>query len=292
MQPYDRFRQRGAGAIDTSDERRSLYEAHLELVEDVLRRVASRRCLSADEAEDFVSWARLRLLEDDCAALAKFRGRSSFKTYLVTVVQNLFRDYRISKWGKWRPSAKARRLGVVAVRLERMVHRDGIGFDEAAETLRRNHGVEASVSELAELVGELPPRVPHREVGEAPLDTVAEDGRVEARIRNGERAELVERAEAALAGALRALDPEDRLVLKMRFEDGFTVATIARTLGLEQKPLYRRIARSLGSLRSGLEERGVAREAVTELLGWSRLDLDVDYGVSGGESRRARPSQG
>jgi len=258
----------------------------------VLRRVAARRCLSVDEAEDFSSWARVKLLEDDCAILGKFRGRSSLKTFLVTVLQNLFRDYRIAKWGKWRPSAKAKRLGVEAVRLETLLYRDGLGFEEAAEILRRNHGVRASIAELAELAGELPPRMPRRTVGEGALSSVEEDGRVETRVRNEERWAAAERAEQGLAGALRCLDPEDRLILKMRFEDGLTVATIARTLGLDQKPLYRRIERCLSALRAGLEEHGVGAETVTELLGWNRLELCVDYGDLALETGVPRPSQG
>lgn len=268
------------------------------MIEGLLRRVAARRCLSADEAEDFSSWARVKLLEDDCAILGKFRGRSSLKTFLVTVLQNLFRDYRIAKWGKWRPSAKAKRLGVDAVRLETLLYRDGLSFDEAAEILRRNHGVSASIAELAELAGELPPRMPRRTVGEGALGTLAElaelaeDGGVDARVRDEERWAAAERTEEGLGGALRGLDPEDRLILKMRFEDGLTVATIARTLGLDQKPLYRRIERCLSALRAGLEQRGVAAETVTELLGWNRLELRVDYGDLALETGAPRPSHG
>ena len=55
------------------------------------------------------------------------------------------------------------------------------------------------------------------------------------------------------------LEPESRLILKMHFEDRLTVAAIARTLGLDQKPLYRRIDRCLGSLRDESRRRRVHR---------------------------------
>jgi len=45
------------------------------------------------------------------ALLAKFEGRSSLRTFLTVVIQRLFLDHRISAWGKWRPSAEARRGG-------------------------------------------------------------------------------------------------------------------------------------------------------------------------------------
>lgn len=273
--------------IEPSADPRSPYEIHLDLIEGVIGWIARRRCLSEDEGEDFSSWVRVRLLEDDCAVLRKFQARSSFRTYLVTVVQNLFRDYRIAKWGKFRPSAQARRLGTTAIRLEILMVRDGIPFEEAAEILRRNHGVEESTAELARLAGKLPARVPTRSPSgagdEEVLASLSESAEAtrpagpEERLRERERTETQERVQTGLRSALRALEPEDRLILKMHFEDGFTVAAVARTLGLEQKPLYRRIGRSLGTLRAELEARGVDAEAATDLLGWTELSIRVEY---------------
>ena len=79
---------------------------------------------------------RLRFIENDYAAIRKFRGESSLGTYLTVVVAMLVRDYRVQRWGRWRPSAAARRLGDVAVRLETLVRRNGQAVHEAAETLR------------------------------------------------------------------------------------------------------------------------------------------------------------
>jgi RNA polymerase sigma factor for flagellar operon FliA len=79
-----------------------------------------------------------------------------------------------------------------------------------------------------------------------------------------ERGDLVTRR---LAGALAALAPQDGLILKLRFDDGFTVGQIARVLRLEEKPLYRRLERILGGLRERLESEGVAAAEVAELLG-------------------------
>src|SRR5438045_4333623 len=38
-------------------------------------------------------------------------------------------------WGKWRPSAEAKRLGEKAITLERLLTRDGFSYGEALETL-------------------------------------------------------------------------------------------------------------------------------------------------------------
>ena len=264
---------------------RVLFERELPLIERVLAATCRRRGLFDHEADEFSSWARVKLLEDDCAILSKFGGRSTFKTYLVTVVQNLFRDYRISRWGRWRPSAQARRLGVTAVRLERLVHRDGFGFDEAARLLENNYGERRSAVELARLAGELPARTSRRVEsvpGEEELATLGEAGQVsgeaaEERLHTSERRERAARLETALAHAMEGLDAEDRVILRMHFEDGCTVARVARTLQLDQKPLYRRIDRCLKNLRARLEEAGVTAATVADLLGWDALALEVDY---------------
>lgn len=62
----------------------------------------------------------------------------------------------------------------------------------------------------------------------------------------------------ALEDALAALEPADRLLLRMRFEDDFSVPQIARALGKASPfPLYRRIESLLSTLRSSLNGSGV-----------------------------------
>lgn len=63
---------------------------------------------------------------------------------------------------------------------------------------------------------------------------------------------------AALESALARLDPGDRLLLRLRFEDGLSVPEIARFLG-EDSPfrLYRRIEKILAGVRKTLETGGV-----------------------------------
>ena len=111
----------------------NIYSEHSDTIESVLAYTRRAHRLSADDGDEFSSWVRLRLLEDDGAILAKFRGLSTFKTFLVTVIQRLFLDWRIKEWGKWRPTADARRLGPVAIELERLVLRDHLEFERVEQ---------------------------------------------------------------------------------------------------------------------------------------------------------------
>jgi len=258
--------------------------------EAILARLSRRKCVSADESEDFRSWARVRLIEQEATLLAKFRGKSSLDTYLVTVVHNLLLDYRISKWGKYRPSAAAKRLGSVAMRLEMLLVREGLSFDEAAEVLRRNEGVSATVEELSAIAQKLPTRLPRRFEGEETLARVRGSERAEDRALRGEAATAASRVEEALDAALLTLSAEDRLILKLHVQDGFSVADVSRTLHLVQKPLYRRLGQLTDKLRRELEARGISREDVDQIGEWQDLDIDVDYHLTD-ELPPARPSK-
>lgn len=264
-------------------------EANLPLAEQVIELVCRRKCQSLDEVEEFTSWARLRFLGDDGAIFKKFQGKSSLSTYLTTVVLNLFRDYRIEKWGKWRPSSKARRLGVTAVRLETLLWRDGISISEAIQILRCNFGSSESEGELREVAAMLPQRPPRRFVNEEEiLDRGVIDG-VEDRVRHREASITAIHIGRLLADELKQLPSEDRLILKLWAEDGFTVAGIAKTLGLDQKSLYRRLDRLKLQLRHRLESDGIHREEVREVIEWPGVALRIDYGV--GETSSPHSSQ-
>ena len=63
---------------------------------------------------------------------------------------------------------------------------------------------------------------------------------------------------ALLASAISALDERDQLLLTLRFEDGFGLEEIARTLGMSTRfHVHRRLKRLLGLLRDALRRQGV-----------------------------------
>jgi RNA polymerase sigma factor for flagellar operon FliA len=253
----------------------NLYSEHAETIEAVLSYVRRAHRLSADDGDEFASWARLRLLEDDCAILRKFRGLSTFKTFVVTVIQRLFLDWRIKEWGKWRPTADARRLGPVAIELERLILRDGVDFEQAVETLV-SKGTALTRNECERVWRELPRRAGRQRAGEATLESVPAP-RSDDSIELDEQSANADRARRALSAALPALAPQEQLIIRLRFQDGITVARIAQLLGEEQKPLYRRIEQILTKLRASLTTAGVTAEAVRDLLGNPVVELGTIF---------------
>ncbi len=268
----------------TSEE---LFLSKLQLIERIVASICRRHGFFGDEADEFDAWVKLKLIDKDYAALRKFQGKCLLKTYLTTVIANLFRDYLIQKHGKWRSSAMAKRRGPEAVRLESLLYRQGLSVSEAVESLKRNLGVEASREALEDLAARLPVRLPRRFEGEDRLNRLPENGKVEQRVRDRERADTVERLEDALQRALARLAHEDRLILKLWLE-GISIAAIAKRLGLAQRRLYTRRDKSLKELATDLKREGLGAAKIRELLGWEGLELQLGLSDEKNDPKDAR----
>jgi RNA polymerase sigma factor for flagellar operon FliA len=254
--------------------------SNLAVIDSVVRYVCHRHKLGGSEAEDFGSEVKLRLVENDYEVFRRFKQRSRLRTYLTVVIQRIYLDYRNHLWGKWRPSAEAVRLGSLAIRLERLLARDGLRFDEACEALRTNEGVMATESDLAEIAVRLPQRSRRSFVGDDALESVAAmDGGLDDRILSKERQATTRRVLSALSEAVQTLGDQDRLILRLKFQEGLGVADIARALHLEQKPLYRRVDALLQQLRAALEAAGIDRLEAVEIV--NREDEDISLALIG-----------
>lgn len=261
-----------AGSVD-SRSYEDLLVANLDLIDAAVAFIARRHRLSSDESQEFACDVRLKLIEHDYAVLRKFEGRSSLRTYLTVVIQRLFLDRRAAQWGKWRPSALARREGRTAMLLEQLTARQGMSFDQACSVLESVHVAGAGRAALKALYDRLPARSRRHFVGEEALRHVcAADGHPEAGIRIEAGAATASRAVRALAAQLARLSPGDRQIIDMRYAQGMSVADIARSTSRDPKLLYRRLQRLLDDLRRLLEAQGVSRAEVAEVIGCRELD--------------------
>ena len=115
--PYHWRDSRGGAAVAEVSEagemtHEQLFLSQLAVIERVIAWVCARRGLRGADAEDFGSLVKHRLIEQDYEVLAKFEGRSSLKTYLAAVINRLYLDFQVQRFGKWRPSAQARQASL------------------------------------------------------------------------------------------------------------------------------------------------------------------------------------
>ncbi|MEO7963155.1 MAG: sigma-70 family RNA polymerase sigma factor [Gemmatimonadaceae bacterium] len=241
---------------------------HLDYIDRTSRYLTRRAGIRSDEADDCVSWIKLRLIENDYAAIRKFRGESGFKTFVTTVVAKLVLDYRVQLRGRWRPSAKALRLGPIAEELERLLHRECLIFEEAMNVMRSSTITPPSEKDLREIYRQLPPRLPLRpelvDVDESISESASD--RADKLLEAGERQRRMEEMSVALRMEIDRLPPNDRVALLMDVVDGVSIAGIARVLGVLQRPLYDRLKSLRKSLRTRMHLRGISDDDVRALF--------------------------
>jgi RNA polymerase sigma factor (sigma-70 family) len=232
----------------------------------VLRQVARRHRLTREDSEDFLQSAHLKLIERDYEVFRRFKGRSSLRTYLVVVCTRLLLDWRVERYGKWRPSMAAIRLGEAAVLAERLIYRDGFSIDGAFETVRQRYAA-MEAAELQRMFDLLPARESRRTVSDQMLDEVAAPPAadpIEALQREG----AARRIGDILRQAVKALPPDDQRLLRHRYSEGRTIPSLAESLGVEPKALYRRFETVLRRLRRTLAEAGVTSPAAIATGTW------------------------
>lgn len=241
--------------------------ANFQWTQRAIHALGRRQQMSNEDTDDFSSWVLLKLLENDYGILRQFRGESSLKTYLTVVIAMLYREYRVISWGRWRPSASARKAGRAAVLLETMVYRDGYNRDQAILTLMASGITTLGRRQLSTMFESLPRRTPRRVF--YPLDAIA----ASSGSANAEDLVLVQEslkeqcaAAASLNLAMENLPRMERKIIRMRFLEELSVADIARRLQLPQKSLYRRLERTLASMRKYLEKSGLSVAEVRSLL--------------------------
>jgi RNA polymerase sigma factor (sigma-70 family) len=244
-----------------------LLTSQYELIERVIAFTARRYHLNDTDAQEFHSHVLLKLVEDDYQVFKKWRRQSNLRTYLTSVIQHQCLDFRTAQWGKWRPSAEARRLGPLAIDLERLITRDGFTFDQACEILRTNHRVEATEAELEEIFTRLPMRTPRKWVDDSELATIPSNGvSAESAMVQAEAGEVRTRLLTALKRVLATLEPQERLMLEWRFWHDMTVANISRALQFEQPKLYPKLRQLFAELRAQLEAEGFAAGDIDSLF--------------------------
>jgi RNA polymerase sigma factor (sigma-70 family) len=261
---------------------------HLGTIEGIVAYIGRTNHLDCLETEEFCAQVKLELIEGNYSIIRKFEGRSSFATYLTTVIQRMFYQHRVRLWGKWRPSAEARRIGDKAMALERLISRDGLSLHEAVETLTTGCSAQCTVSELEAIHARLPTRQPRPVLVSSDVipETEAVDSDTESRASEQDRARTARAVATVLDRCIADADPEDQIILRMRFWNARRVPDIARALQIDQRKVYKRIERQLLKMRVALHAAGLSREDVDEIL--ARNDQEIP--MQTGENLPAGPS--
>lgn len=244
-----------------------LYHQSLEALPAILRVLGREKRLSPEELEDLRSDIQVKLLEDDYRVLRRWDSRASLKGYLAIVLYNIWHDRVRGEKGKVVVSAAARRLGPPAPELEVLLGRQGLTFEEAYQAIKpRFPGLSrGEAEEIATQINPRPSRSFESVTGVTPLpdpEPTAEE-RLEQREKLGKK----RKALALMDRLLSELPEQDCVLLVRAHAEGVKFSRISRSLGLDQRSLYRHNERLLTKLRTDLEEAGIRWEDLSEVLG-------------------------
>jgi hypothetical protein len=235
-------------------------------VERLVQDIARHYHLAAHEIAEFSTLVEHTLERNDYELLRAFDCRSTWETYLSTVVTRLFFDFQLELWGQWRPSAASQVLGPAAMLLEELVLRDHLPLADAIDLMRTTYRVDLSQHRIDLLAREL--RLPgHRDRGpSASSGAIAE-------------AELAHDPAigAALSDAIALLSPEDRLLLAMRYVDRQPITRIAKVLRAAPRPLQRQIEQAKEVLRTSLLTQQIPAQDIDALLSQAELDANSPH---------------
>lgn len=228
--------------------------------EQVIRDLARRHYLAPAEIEDFRATVTRALERNDFELLRAFDGRSTWETYLTSVITREFFLFQGVLFGQWRPTATANRLGPAAVLLEELVIRDHLSVEEAFDVMRGAHHVDLPRYRLQQMAHQ--------------LRLTAPAGRTEDVEEAADRGAPHEVApDAALRRALSLLSADDRLIIELRYRDHQPLSRIAKVLRIDVRPLQRRIESAKNVIRASLVEQGLDRHDVDRLLSHDDGDL-------------------
>jgi RNA polymerase sigma factor (sigma-70 family) len=267
-----------------------VFLTNLCLIDKAIGYVCHRNRIGRDEEDEFGSYVKFKLIESNYSIIRKFEGRSAFSTYMTTVIHRMFFQYRVQMWGKWRPSAQARRLGDKGITLERLLTRDGHTYTEAVAILTAGRDSVFTAEEIEAIYARLPIRHP-RPVLVAAMENTDNLRSIEPELFSGRRAVMARHTTATIDAAIAMMEPEDQLILRMRFWNGKKIPDIARALNVDRKKLYKRIGKLLVQLKLTLEGAGVVAADACEMLDHSDHELAFAFPAAEGKPdfRHSKP---
>jgi RNA polymerase sigma-B factor len=224
------------------DTRNRLIESHLGLVEYLARRFAGR----GEPLDDLVQVAGIGLVK----AVDRFDPDRNveFSTYATpTIVGELKRHFRDKGWAVRVP----RRLQELNLRLGSVISRLSQGLQRSPTVAEIAKAAGATEDEVLEALDSA------HAYSLISLDAAPDPEGLSYHDQIGYLDEALESLEdrVSVGPLLKQLPPRERRMLHLRFFKGMTQSEIADELGISQMHVSRLLAKTLATLREGLEDR-------------------------------------
>ncbi|MGK5092477.1 sigma-70 family RNA polymerase sigma factor [Deltaproteobacteria bacterium TL4] len=242
-------------------------ERHFNDIEKVIKNIASRHHMNQEEVEEFTSEVHVKLVENDYAIIRSFNGKSAFKTYLFTIFGRFFVDFLRSRKGRWRPSRESLKIGPVAVKLEELVYKERHSYEEAYRILIINYQFQINIADFQKLVSTLKRTPPIRGEEQASVAVSVDDADPEFVFTHSQFQSKMEKLYHLMGIMVQDIEKEEeRFILKMRFESGYSITQIALLLGKNRSHINFLLNALLKRFRTEILSSGITLEDAKEVL--------------------------
>lgn len=256
--------------------------AHLELID----RLAAKKFPDTSLAEEASMYVLEKLEQDNWQRVRKFEDKAKFSTFLAVLAKRLLEDFSRKKFGRARPPAWVKRLGGLWMEVFRRLCMERLSLPDTVATLRSEAPTRSS-SEIEEVAHTILLKI--STCGDQRgRETLVENenfdhpDHFESHSKASIEDVLQERDERLLLDAISRefleenkdgtslhvgvkrlqqigiiLNPEERLLLRLRFSEGMTFAATGRLLGMSEQQTRRKIKDLLVMLRDKFTLAGV-----------------------------------
>ena len=243
-------------------EAKSFFESNLSITDRIIKNYCSKHNIVRVEADECKSHVYEKIITDtDYQKIRKFKGESSYETYMNTVISRILID-RMRSGGRWKPSQKALKIGKEAVILEELVFKKKYSFEQAYNTLTTNHNISIERERAYEIITLLQ-RKHHKSASPRELELTDDvpDTKVtlpdEAAI-NKETSKMKDQLDYIVTDLRNLLSNEERLLLRMRFEDNIKISEIARVLKKDRGYIDKKLKAILTKFKDDILSRNIS----------------------------------
>ncbi len=246
------------------DEAKSLFVSNKSIIDKIINKFCTKNKLSLDLSEEFTSHVYVKLMEENCKKIRVFKDESGFSTFITIVIRNIFEDEKRRLWGRWKPSRKAIEMGPEAEILEQLVFRDKSIWEQAYDILTTNHKITISRDRAFEILETLESKNFKRKgpkVGRIP-DEFSDWNATTSEGELIEEEELSKKNQIndVIKSIRKFFSNEDRIVLRMRFEDSMGISEIARGLNVKRSYIDKKLKTILKQFEKEIRKCGISED--------------------------------
>jgi RNA polymerase sigma factor (sigma-70 family) len=239
--------------------------------QEVLQRidkVSKRRFHDENEAEECALYILEGLREENCRRLRSYEGRSSYNTFLCTLINSLASDFYRKRYGRKRIPKAVSKLGAWAEALYQLVCWKSHSVSDAYEIFCLHQGYNQTFDTFLDemepvLKAPCPkdPKVVSLDDPEGHTDHLSDANQdpFEAMLEKLDQERRI-RALGIIRDATSALPDEDQILLKLRFEADKPLPQIGLVLGLSENAARKKLKSILTHFKAQLLSVGI-REA-------------------------------